>query len=88
VADLCPVVIFIKQFKTKNKNNMDENNQLIHLDFNPILKGLLINYITFQYEGDAKIDDWHVWQEYVYLRDNNLLNDLFIQEYLDNPDSY
>jgi hypothetical protein len=67
---------------------MDENNQLIHLDFNPILKGLLINYIIFQYEEDAITDDWHVWQEYVYLRDNNLMNDLFIQEYLDNPDSY
>lgn len=54
--------------------------KLITLDYSPVLKKLLIDYILIQYEGDAITDDWHLFQEYSWLLDNNELNVLFEKE--------
>jgi hypothetical protein len=58
--------------------------KLTTLDYSPVLKKLLINYILIQYEEDAITDDWHLYQEYSWLFDNNELNVLFEEEALTN----
>jgi hypothetical protein len=58
--------------------------QVTDLNHSPMLKELLIMYISRKYEEDAIFDDWHLFQEYIWLRDNNLLNELFQEECLTN----
>jgi hypothetical protein len=53
-------------------------------DNNPILRDLLKKYVLRMYEGDAIIDDDHLFMEYQLLLKENRLNDLFIEEYLLN----
>ncbi len=55
-----------------------------NFDYNPILRQLLVDYCLRIYEGDAILDDWHLWQEYLLLRRENRLNDLFVEECLVN----
>ena len=54
------------------------------LNYSPVLKGLLVNYILRIYEQEAIIDDWHLYKEYSWLYDNNKLNELFVEEALVN----
>lgn len=49
-----------------------------------MLKQLLIMYISRKYEREGIFDDWHLFQEYIWLRNNNLLNELFQEESLTN----
>jgi hypothetical protein len=58
--------------------------KLTTLDYSPVLTKLLINYIIRKYEEDAITDDWHLYQEYSWLYDNNKLNELFEEEALTN----
>ena len=58
--------------------------ELTNLDDSPLLKELLIMYVTRQYEKKAELDDWHLLQEYNWLKKNNQLNELFIEEALTN----
>lgn len=59
-------------------------NEIKNFDWNPILKKLLIDYVLRQYEYDALINDEHLYKEYNYLMENNMLNSLFEEEYLKN----
>jgi hypothetical protein len=58
--------------------------KLTDLEYNPVLKQLLINYVIRMYEEDAITDDWHLWQEYLMLLRENRLNELFENECLTN----
>lgn len=58
--------------------------KLTNLDYNPILKELLINYVLRIYEEDAIIDDNHLWQEYLLLKKDGNLESLFEEECLIN----
>jgi hypothetical protein len=58
--------------------------QVTDLNHSPILKQLLINYISRKYGEDAQYDDWYLFQEYIWLKNNNLLNELFMEECLTN----
>lgn len=39
----------------------------------PLIKALVINYMTYEYEGDAELDDDSVLNELRYLYNNNLM---------------
>jgi hypothetical protein len=52
--------------------------------YNPTLRRLLVNYCIRTYEMDAITDDWHLIQEYNFLKKNNELHFLFDEEYLIN----
>jgi len=67
-----------------NKCNLDKNSELTNLDNNPLLKTLLENYIRFKYEESSDTSEDSLWREYLYLKDNGELNNLFIQESIDN----
>ena len=58
--------------------------KLLTLDYSPVLKTLLVNYILRKYEEESIIDDWHLYQEYSWLFDNNKLHELFEEEALTN----
>lgn len=58
--------------------------QVTDLKHSPILRELLINYIARKYQEDAIYDEWHLFQEYIWLRDNNQLDELFKEECLTN----
>ena len=58
--------------------------QVTDLNHSPILKQLLINYISRKYGEDAQYDDWYLFQEYVWLKNNNQLDELFKEECLTN----
>lgn len=51
---------------------------------NPILKGLLIDYVLFQYNENADVSNEGLYAEYLHLEETKRLNDLFIQEKLNN----
>lgn len=53
-------------------------------DLNPILKGLLIEYVKFQYNENADVSNEGLYAEYLHLEETNKLNELFIQEKLTN----
>ena len=61
-------------------------NDLVIEDLNltPNLKRLLKEYVLHEYEEHADTTDESLMKEYHYLKDNNKLNDLFIQEKLNN----
>ncbi len=54
------------------------------LEFNPILKQLLKEYVCSRYEEYAKYDDESLIKEYKYLLENNSLHELFEWEFLQN----
>lgn len=54
------------------------------LELTPTLKRLLKEYVLFQYEEHADTTEYSLMKEYHHLKDNNKLNDLFIQEKLNN----
>lgn len=58
--------------------------EVTNLNHNPKLRELLIIYIARKYQEDAVYDDWHLFQEYSWLRNNNKLNELFKEECLTN----
>ena len=58
--------------------------QVTDLNHNPKLKKLLIMYISRKYEEEAQFDDWHLFQEYIWLRNNNQLDELSQEECLTN----
>ncbi|MCE3295821.1 MAG: hypothetical protein K0R65_1535 [Crocinitomicaceae bacterium] len=58
--------------------------EIKNLEYNPILRSLLKNYCLRMYEQEAITDDWHLYQEYTYLKDNNMLDVLFEEEDLTN----
>jgi hypothetical protein len=55
------------------------------LNFTPMLKELLTNYIIAKYQEDADTSDEYLWMEYAYMKKNNELGDLFQQEFLASP---
>ena len=54
--------------------------KIINFDFSPYLRELLKNYCELQYEENSITDDWHLWQEYQLLLNDNKLNLLFEAE--------
>jgi hypothetical protein len=64
--------------------NLDENVELENLNNSPILKYLLIQYIGAEYEENADYSEGTLWAEYLLLKRNGQLNNLFIQEVLYN----
>ena len=51
--------------------------EITSFDFCPDLRNLLKNYCELQYEENSITDDWHLWQEYQLLLNDNKLNLLF-----------
>ena len=68
----------------KKNKIITEPNPIENLDYNPILKRLLIKYIVFMYESETVPTELEIWQEYLLLLKDNQLNRLFIQEFLEN----
>jgi hypothetical protein len=54
------------------------------LEFNPILKQLLKEYVSSKYEEYATYDEDSLLAEYKYLIQNNSLDELFEWEFLQN----
>jgi len=65
----------------KNTFILEEVTNLKH---NPLLKELLIRYVSRQYEGDALFDDYHLYQEYKWLKKYYKLDELFKEECFGN----
>lgn len=59
-------------------------NTVSDLLYAPTLRKLLVNYVLRMYEGDADTSDDALLKEYIYLRDNNRLQELFEEEALSN----
>lgn len=57
---------------------------IINLDDMPTLKVLLINYIQFMYGEAYDISHEYMVMEYLMLKRENRLHELFQQELLDN----
>ena len=68
----------------KNIEKLEKMEKLKNLDFNPILKQLLINYVLRMYEDQAITDDWHLYEEYLMLVRENRLHEIFENECLTN----
>jgi hypothetical protein len=51
------------------------------LAYNPLLKELLIKYISRQYEEDGLFDEYHLLAEYNHLKNENSLHLLFEEEW-------
>ena len=58
--------------------------QVTDLNHSPKLKELLIMYISRKYEEDAIFNEWHLYEEYKWLNENNELDKLFKEECLTN----
>jgi hypothetical protein len=50
----------------------------------PMLEALLKNYVLFMYEDSANTSQESLEMEYYYLKKENRLSELFVQELLDN----
>nr|WP_315142338.1 hypothetical protein [uncultured Flavobacterium sp.] len=59
-------------------------NELPNLQYSPILRQLLAEYCKSMYEENAILDDYHLFEEYKLLFENNVLNVLFEEEYFRN----
>lgn len=57
---------------------------VINLNNNPMLRQLLKFYVSTKYENEVSYDDYGLFQEYIWLKDNNKLDELFISENLSN----
>ena len=64
---------------------MNEIRTKEDLQFTPMLKALIINYISCMYEDASDYSIESLWNEYNLLKKNNELDRLFQQEYLDSP---
>jgi hypothetical protein len=64
---------------------MNEIRTKEDLQFTPMLKALIINYISCMYEDASDYSIESLWSEYNLLKKNNELDSLFQQEYLDSP---
>jgi hypothetical protein len=60
---------------------MEITMENIEIQFTPITKQLLINYIKVQYEENADISDDSLKTELIWLHNNNQLDQLFIAEH-------
>ncbi len=54
------------------------------LRFNPLLKQLLTSYVMTMYEENYDICEDALMMEYNYMKANNIIHELFDQEYLDH----
>ncbi len=57
---------------------------VINLNNNPMLRQLLKLFVSTKYENEVSYDDYGLFQEYIWLKDNNKLDELFISENLSN----
>jgi hypothetical protein len=68
------------------------NIQINDFTYNLNLRDLLIKYISRQYEENALFDDYHMLQEYEYLKKRGELHLLFEEEwfsgYMNDPKNY
>jgi hypothetical protein len=63
---------------------MNELKTKEDLEYTPMLRALLINYISCIHEDASDYTIESIWNEYKWLKDNNKLDLLFQQEYLDS----
>jgi hypothetical protein len=67
--------------------NNDKANELLEvtdLKYSPMLKELLIMYVSRQYEENARYENYYLMAEYELLKRDNKLDLLFIEERLTN----
>jgi hypothetical protein len=68
------------------------NNEITELNYNPLLKELLVLYISRVYEENAIFDDYHLLAEYHLLLRDNKLHLLFEEEkftsYMNDTSNY
>lgn len=64
---------------------MNEIKTKEDLKHTPMLRALLINYISCMQEDASDYSVESLWREYNWLKDNNKLDLLFQQEHLDSP---
>lgn len=57
---------------------------VINLNNNPMLRQLLKLFVSTKYENEVSYDDYGLFQEYIWLKNNNKLDELFISENLSN----
>lgn len=65
----------------KNTYILEEVTNFMHT---PRLKELTIIYVSRQYGENALFDDYHLYQEYKWLKKNNKLDELFKEENFGN----
>jgi hypothetical protein len=65
-------------------NDSPELLEVTDLKFSPMLKELLIMYVSRQYEENARYEDYYLMAEYELLKRDNKLDLLFIEERLTN----
>ena len=71
-------------YNNKQELKIKKMEQVTNLNNSPDLKQLLKMYVSRKYEEEAQFDDWHLFQEYIWLRNNNKLDELFQEECLTN----
>ena len=64
--------------------NPIQKNAITSLDNNPLFKELLIQYCMVQYEEEAILTDESLVKEYIYLRNEGKIHELFECEMLTN----
>lgn len=74
----------IVNYKQRSNLVFSDEIEEINLEHMPMLKALLINYTSCVYQENAHYEDEYLKMEYYRLRRDNLLQDLFVQELLDN----
>lgn len=60
----------------------DEQIVEMNLEFTPLTKQLMINYMKWQYEDAADFSDESIKREFWLLKDDNRLSEIFISEWL------
>ena len=71
--------------KIKTQNKMTDLTSQNDLQYTPVLKQQLINYISCQYEEASDFSLESLWREYLWLKEHNELHLLFVQEFIDSP---
>jgi glutamate synthase domain-containing protein 3 len=71
-------------YNNKQQLKIKKMEQVTDLNHSPKLKQFLKLYVSRMYEEEALYDDWHLFQEYIWLRNNNQLDELFKEECLTN----
>ena len=71
-------------YNNKQQLKIKKMEQVTNLNNSPDLEQLLKMYVSRKYEEEAQFDDWHLFQEYIWLRNNNKLDELFQEECLTN----
>jgi hypothetical protein len=67
-----------------NYNDSPELLVVTDLKYSPMLKELLIMYVSRQYEENARYENYYLMAEYELLKGDNKLDLLFIEERLTN----